>query len=78
MKRTVAIAGLGAIGLPLARALDAGVDGLQLVSVTCCDRVKGLANLSGFLSSPLPDPAASPRFWGQPAGSCLHIRWWLL
>ncbi|HEY4041449.1 MAG TPA: aspartate dehydrogenase [Rhodopila sp.] len=52
MKRTVAIAGLGAIGLPLARALDAGVDGLQLVSVTCRDRVKGLANLSGFLSSP--------------------------
>ena len=31
MTRTVAIAGLGAIGLPLARALDAGVEGLTLV-----------------------------------------------
>ena len=32
MRKTVAIGGLGAIGLKLARALDAGVDGLQLIA----------------------------------------------
>ncbi len=61
MIKTVAIAGLGAIGLPLARALDAGVDGLRLVSVSCRDPVKGRANLAGFQSAPrlveIPDLA---------------------
>jgi aspartate dehydrogenase len=52
MIKTVAIAGLGAIGLPLARALDAGVDGLRLIAVCCRDPVKGRANLSGFRSAP--------------------------
>lgn len=52
MKKTVAIAGLGAIGLPLARALDRGVDGLRLVSVACADPVKGRANLAGFRMPP--------------------------
>jgi aspartate dehydrogenase len=52
MHKTVAIAGLGAIGLPLARALDAGVDGLRLIPVSCRDPVKGRANLAGFRSSP--------------------------
>ena len=52
MGMTVAIAGLGAIGLPLARALDAGVDGLRLIAVACRDPVKGRANLAGFRSPP--------------------------
>jgi aspartate dehydrogenase len=52
MNKTVAIAGLGAIGLPLARALDAGIDGLRLIAVACRDPVKGRANLAGFRSSP--------------------------
>ncbi len=52
MNKTVAIAGLGAIGLPLARALDAGVDGLRLIAVSCRDDVKARANLAGFRSSP--------------------------
>jgi aspartate dehydrogenase len=52
MSMTVAIAGLGAIGLPLARALDAGVDGLRLIAVACRDPVKGRANLAGFKSTP--------------------------
>jgi aspartate dehydrogenase len=52
MIKTVAIAGLGAIGLPLARALDAGVDGLRLIAVSCRDPVKGRANLAGFQSAP--------------------------
>jgi len=52
MTKTVAIAGLGAIGLPLARALDQGVDGLRLVSVACRDVVKGRAGLAGFRDAP--------------------------
>jgi len=40
MVKTVAIAGLGAIGLPLARALDTGVDGLRLIAVSCRDPVR--------------------------------------
>jgi aspartate dehydrogenase len=52
MIKTVAIAGLGAIGLPLARALDSGVDGLRLVLVAGRDPVKTLANLAGFQTAP--------------------------
>jgi aspartate dehydrogenase len=52
MSKTVAIAGLGAIGLPLARALDAGVDGLRLVAVACRDPVKAKAKLVGFQTAP--------------------------
>ncbi len=49
---TVAIAGLGAIGLPLARALDAGIPGLRLLMVAARDRQKATANLAGFRSPP--------------------------
>ena len=52
MTKTVALAGLGAIGLPLARALDDGVDGLRLISVATRDQVKGLANLASFRYPP--------------------------
>ena len=52
MTRTVAIAGLGAIGLPLARALDAGVDGLRLVAVSARDAGKARANLQSFREPP--------------------------
>jgi aspartate dehydrogenase len=52
MRQTVAMAGLGAIGLPLARALDAGVDGLALVAVAVRDRAKAEANLAGFRNPP--------------------------
>jgi len=50
---TVAIAGLGAIGLPLARALDAGVDGLRLIAVSARDQAKAAANLAGFRHKPV-------------------------
>jgi aspartate dehydrogenase len=52
MSKTVGIAGLGAIGLPLARALDAGVDGLRLIAVAGRDPVKTRASLAGFQSMP--------------------------
>jgi aspartate dehydrogenase len=52
MTKTVAIGGLGAIGLKLARALDAGVEGLQLIVVAARDQAKAAANLAGFRSPP--------------------------
>ncbi len=52
MTETVAIGGLGAIGLKLARALDAGVEGLQLIAVAARDRGRAEANLAGFRSPP--------------------------
>jgi aspartate dehydrogenase len=52
MSKTVAIGGLGAIGLPLARALDAGVEGLTLIAVAARDHAKAEANLAGFRATP--------------------------
>ena len=47
----VAIAGMGAIGLPVARALDTGIHGLRLVAVSARDEAKARANLKGFRSA---------------------------
>ena len=52
MTKTVALAGLGAIGYPLARALDDGVEGLRLVAVATRDLVKARARLVGFRETP--------------------------
>jgi len=52
MTKTVALAGLGAIGLPLARALDQGVDGLKLVAIATRDLVMARARLAGFRDPP--------------------------
>ncbi|MCX7383567.1 MAG: aspartate dehydrogenase [Alphaproteobacteria bacterium] len=52
MPLTVAIAGLGAIGLDLARALDRGVDGLRLIAVSARDHTKARTNLAGFRNIP--------------------------
>jgi aspartate dehydrogenase len=48
----VAIAGLGAIGLHLARALDAGVEGLELHAVAARDHAKARDNLAGLRKPP--------------------------
>ena len=50
---TVAVGGLGAIGLPVARALDAGIHGLELVAVSARDRDKAARNLES-LQKPVP------------------------
>jgi aspartate dehydrogenase len=50
---TVGIAGLGAIGLHLARALDAGVEGLSLHAIAARDQAKARANMAGF-RNPVP------------------------
>jgi aspartate dehydrogenase len=52
MSKTVAVAGLGAIGLPLARALDRGIEDLKLISVATRDLVKARARLAGFHNPP--------------------------
>ncbi len=52
MNKTVAIAGLGAIGLPVARALDEGIVGLRLIGVASRDHVKARAKLADFQSEP--------------------------
>jgi aspartate dehydrogenase len=52
MTKTVALAGLGAIGYPLARALDDGVDGLRLIAIATRDLVKARARLAGFRDPP--------------------------
>jgi aspartate dehydrogenase len=52
MTKTVALAGLGAIGLPLARALDQGVEGLRLVAIAARDLVKARARMAGFHNAP--------------------------
>ena len=57
MMKTVAIGGLGAIGLKLARALDAGVDGLRLIAVAARDQAKAEANLRGFRDAAAPGRA---------------------
>ncbi len=49
---TVAIAGLGAIGLALAEALDRGVDGLRLIAVSARDLERAAARVAGFAHPP--------------------------
>lgn len=49
---SVGIAGLGAIGLQLARALDAGVPGLRLAAVSARDRGRARERLAGFRAPP--------------------------
>jgi aspartate dehydrogenase len=59
---TVGIVGLGAIGLKLARALDAGVPGLRLAAVAVRDRDKAVTAMKGFNDRPLVlDIAKLPR-----------------
>jgi aspartate dehydrogenase len=49
---TVAVGGLGAIGLPVARRLDAGIEGLRLVAVSARDRARARANTADFAAPP--------------------------
>lgn len=55
---TVGIAGLGAIGLHLAKAIDAGVPGLALKAVAARDQAKADRNLAGFRNRPAIVPIA--------------------
>ena len=48
----VGIAGLGAIGLPVCRALDAGIRGLKLVAVSARDRERAAARLAELAAPP--------------------------
>jgi len=63
MIRTVAVGGLGAIGLPVARALDGGVDGLRLIAVAAGDEARARDRVAGFADPPrvvtLPELSAA-------------------
>ncbi len=51
---TLAIGGLGAIGLAVARCVDAGhIPNLRLVAVSARDQAKAAARLTGFRSQPM-------------------------
>lgn len=52
-EQRVGIAGLGAIGLHLARALDAGVEGLRLAAVASRDPAKARDAVGGFRAPPI-------------------------
>ena len=52
MTLTVAIGGLGAIGLALARALDRKIDGLELIAVSARDKDRARQNVADFASPP--------------------------
>ena len=53
MTLTLAIAGLGAIGMKLARAIDRGaVPGVRLTAVSARDRTRAQARLAGFADPP--------------------------
>ena len=56
MTRTVAIAGMGAIGAPLATALDRGIDGLRLVAVSARDTERARRLVAGFRSKVMVVP----------------------
>ena len=58
-KKTVAVAGLGAIGMRVARALDAGIDGLALSAVSTRDLKKGKDRVSQFHTPPKVIPLGS-------------------
>lgn len=49
---TVAIGGFGVIGEAVARALDAGMDGLKLVAVSARDREAAAGRMAGMASPP--------------------------
>lgn len=53
----VGLAGLGGIGLVVARALDEGLDGLELAGVCGRDQAKARAKMSGF-KNPAPTMSA--------------------
>ena len=47
----VGIAGLGAIGMPVARWLDAGITGLRLAGVSAGDKERAAQRVSDFTLS---------------------------
>ena len=53
----IGIAGFGAIGRPVGRALDKGIEGLDLVAVSARDRDKARANMAQFAN---PVPVVTP------------------
>ena len=56
---TVAIGGLGALGLPVARAIDADPDRFHLIAVAARDNVRAIARVSTLRHPPRVVPQTS-------------------
>lgn len=52
MSRKVAIAGLGAVGMPVAKWLDRGVDGLELAAVSAANVERAKSRVADFHNPP--------------------------
>lgn len=48
----VGVAGLGAVGMPVARALDAGIEGLVLAGVSASDQTRAEGRVADFRTPP--------------------------
>ena len=48
----VGVAGLGAVGMPVARALDAGIEGLALAGVAASDKARAEKRVADFRAPP--------------------------
>lgn len=51
-KMKIAIAGMGAVSMPVARWLDSGVDGLELVAISANNKVRAAERLKDFNTPP--------------------------
>jgi aspartate dehydrogenase len=51
-KIKVAIAGMGAVNLPVAKWLDAGVDGMELVAISANDKARAVERMKDFNAAP--------------------------
>ena len=48
----VGVAGIGAVGMPVARWLDGGVDGLVLAAVSAADKERAKSRIADFKTPP--------------------------
>ena len=70
----VGIAGLGTIGLVVARALDDGIEGLELVAICVRDRDRAENKMAAFKN---PAPVVAPsKLAEMSANSTLRISRW--
>lgn len=67
---TVAVGGLGAIGLAVARRLDEGIPGLSLVAVSARDAARATTRMAGFCRSVPVVPPADLAGWADVIVEC--------
>ncbi len=68
--RKVGLAGFGTIGLPVGKALDGGIEGLELVAVCVRDRARAQSRMADFRN---PVPIVSPEELAEAADIVVEI-----